>query len=116
MKCINCNNELIGKQRQFCGDTCRMSYNRKANKPEQNNPNKSEQIQSEQPRANKTPNGLILGAIIPSLREDKETREVGRCSFCGEDIKQEGENWDLIECCYPCALCLNKSTTANTKK
>ena len=47
MKCKQCNNELSGKQRQFCSDKCRMTFNRlKANKSEQN-PVQSEQIREQ---------------------------------------------------------------------
>lgn len=44
--CLGCNKELVGLQRSYCSDRCRMQVKRTAN------PNKSEQVQSEQPKAN----------------------------------------------------------------
>ena len=49
MKCMNCSNELTGKQQRYCSDRCRMAFARTAKlvepEPEQV---KSEQIQPEQ--------------------------------------------------------------------
>lgn len=84
MKCEICEVELTGRQRQFCSDRCRMSYNRQ-NKGSQDGPgslekekvvcmkpNGSEQIESEQAEANE----VEQVAVEPALSESGVVTQV----------------------------------------
>jgi len=54
MKCMNehCNNELSGRQKQFCSDKCRMQHKRQS-EPEQES--KVEQVKPEQSKVEHKP-------------------------------------------------------------
>lgn len=101
LKCNKCGNSFKAERKsgKFCSPKCRkLAFQDKGvSVPE------TLKVSVLPVSVPKTPNGYVLGAVIPSLREDRETREVGKCSFCETDIKQEGDNWDLIECCIACS-------------
>jgi hypothetical protein len=106
-KCLNCNNELKQiegkKQRQFCGDACRMSYKR----------GKSEQVKSEQIKSEQL-NSSISEQTTPEQRKVIE----GYCHGCGRRIVDIKEQWvngvgneeDAKNICI-CLPCIQKGIT-----
>ena len=82
-KCLNCNKDISQtegkKARIYCGDACRIAYKRTTISEQMEV--KSEQIISEQPKANK-PKQVYT--------------EQGRCHGCGIEVKH------YICICYEC--------------
>lgn len=98
--CLNCKKEISGRA-TFCSDACRMAYKRKANKPEHNseeNPNKSEQIETRTPKpeqafrdsltkADKTFYDRAMRDFGEPYYKFGKTEHEEKCLHCGKDFK-----------------------------
>ena len=105
MECKNlCGNELIGRQRHFCSDRCRMAYKRDCIESEQNsNPNK---LEPEQTKVEHNPDEVSITELSPgtnsfsiscnpisSVAEIKNFGELGcECRHCQQNTTNKSRH------------------------